>query len=93
MSEENAKVDPIIEKGVKGGAMIVPLIGTPLALGAVATLVIGGLGLGAMATAAVTAVGIPVAGKLFKSFRKQQGASPTPTGSGAPGIEEAGDWS
>ncbi len=94
MSQENVKVDPDIEKGVKSGAMIVPLIGAPLALGAIATLVVGGLGLGALATAAVTtAVGVPVVGKLVKNFQKQRDSQLNPPNPLAPKGDEAGDWS
>jgi hypothetical protein len=64
MFRENLNVDPGVTEGVKISAMLLPLLGAPLALGAVASIVVGGLGLGAAATAAIAA---PVAGKFFKS--------------------------
>jgi len=64
MFKDDLNVDPGITDGIKHASMLLPLIGAPLALGAMASVVIGGFGLGAAATAALAA---PLAGKLFKS--------------------------
>ncbi|MEI6692041.1 MAG: hypothetical protein WCL43_04915 [Chlorobium sp.] len=67
MFSENLNVDPDISKGVKNSAMLLPFLGAPLALGAIASMVIGGLGLGAAATAAIA---VPLARKLLSSPEK-----------------------
>ena len=64
MFRDDLNVDPGITAGVKNSAMLLPFIGAPLALGAVAGIVIGGLGLGAAATVAIAT---PIAGKLLPS--------------------------
>ena len=52
MFSDSLNVDPAVTAGIKNSAMLIPFLGAPLALGALAGIVIGGLGLGAAATAA-----------------------------------------
>ncbi|MEI7788423.1 MAG: hypothetical protein WCI23_07205 [Chlorobiaceae bacterium] len=66
MFRDNLQVDPKVTDGEKHSAMLLSLLGAPLALGAVASIVIGGLGLGAAALAA------PLAGKFFKKVVSDQ---------------------
>ena len=68
MFSDNLNVDPAVTAGIKNSAMLLPFLGAPLALGALAGIVIGGLGLGAAATAtAAAAIGGPITGDLIPS--------------------------
>ncbi len=73
MSQEKINLEPdtieVIQKGVTVVTLLAPLLGPPLALGALATTVIGGVGLAAAtATAATVAVAAPVIGRLVKKY-------------------------
>ena len=64
MFSDSLNVDPAVTAGIKNSAMLIPFLGAPLALGALAGIVIGGLGLGAAATAAIVS---PITGDLIPS--------------------------
>ncbi len=78
MSQEKINLEPetieVIQKGVTVVTLLAPLLGPPLALGALTTTLIGGVGLAAATTAAgaavTVAVAVPVIGKLFGGGKK-----------------------
>lgn len=68
MFQEDGSLDPTTKSMLQKGTSLVTLLGPPLALGAVSSLIIGGLGLGAAATAAVA---VPAAGKLVSFLQER----------------------
>ncbi len=78
MSQEKINLEPdtieVIQKGVTVVTLLAPLLGPPLALGALTTTIVGGVGLAAATAAAGTAitvaVAVPVIGKLFGGGKK-----------------------
>ena len=75
MSQEKINLEPdtieVIQKGVTVVTVLAPILGPPLALGAFASTIIGGVGLGAAVTAAVA---IPVIGKIVGSWQLAVGS-------------------
>ena len=85
MSQEKINLEPdtieAIQKGVTVVTLLAPLLGPPLALGALTTTIIGGVGLAAAGAAVTVAVAVPVIGKLVGGGQLAVGSRKSAVGS------------